>query len=49
MCQARGVESKFLSFADEGHWVLGRENSLRWHRTVVEWCDKYCGMEGRGS
>lgn len=44
-CQARVVESKFLSFGDEGHWVLGRENSLRWHRTVVGWCDKYCDVE----
>ena len=44
-CQAKGVASKFLSFADEGHWVLGRENSLRWHRTVVGWCDRYCGVE----
>ena len=44
-CQAKGVASKFLTFPDEGHWVLGRENSLRWHRTVVEWCDKYCGVE----
>lgn len=49
VCQARGVESRFLSFADEGHWVLGRENSLRWHRTVLGWCDKYCGVERGGS
>ncbi|CAF9943394.1 MAG: hypothetical protein ALECFALPRED_000266 [Alectoria fallacina] len=43
VCQAKGVESKFLSFQDEGHWVLGRENSLRWHRTVTGWCDRFCG------
>ena len=45
VCQAKGVASKFLSFPDEGHWVLGRENSLRWHRTVLGWCDGYCGVE----
>lgn len=45
VCQAKGVESKFLNFEDEGHWVLGRENSLRWHRVVLEWCDKYCGKD----
>lgn len=40
------MESRFSSFADEGHWVLGRENSLRWHQAVVGWCDSFCGVEG---
>ena len=45
VCQAKGLESKFLNFEDEGHLVLGRENSLRWHQTVLGWCDRYCGVE----
>lgn len=45
VCQAKGVESRFLCFGDEGRWVLGRENSLRWHRAVVGWCDRFCGVE----
>ena len=46
VCQARGIPSKFLNFPDECHWVLKRENSLKWHEVVVEWCDRYSGVEG---
>ncbi len=35
--QRRGVESKFLYFPDENHWVLKPANSLLWHRTVFDW------------
>ena len=45
VCQGRGIESKFLNFPDEGHWVVKRENSLRWLRVVVGWCDRWCGVE----
>jgi dipeptidyl aminopeptidase/acylaminoacyl peptidase len=48
VCQMRGIESKFLRFADEGHFVLGRENSLRWHEVVLRWCGRFVGMEGEG-
>ena len=48
VCQGRGIESKFLNFPDEGHWVSGRENSLRWHRVVMGWCDRWCGVERGG-
>lgn len=30
--QEQGVPSRFLSFPDEGHWVLDQENSLFWHQ-----------------
>jgi dipeptidyl aminopeptidase/acylaminoacyl peptidase len=43
--QARGVESAFLTFPDENHWVLKAENSLVWHKTVLNWIRKYVGME----
>lgn len=29
--QARGVESQFLTFPDENHWVLKPENGLAWY------------------
>lgn len=29
--QRRGIESQFLTFPDENHWVLKPENSLLWH------------------
>ncbi|KAK6587496.1 hypothetical protein PZA11_000786 [Diplocarpon coronariae] len=42
--QSRGVESKFLTFSDENHWVLKPENSLLWHKTVLDWINKYSGI-----
>jgi len=42
--QVRGVESKFVSFPDENHWVLKPENSLVWHREVLGWINKYSGI-----
>ncbi len=35
--QRRGIESKFLYFPDENHWVLKPENSILWHDTVLGW------------
>jgi dipeptidyl aminopeptidase/acylaminoacyl peptidase len=42
--QERGVPSKFLSFPDENHWVLNPENSLVWHKTVLDWLNGYVGL-----
>lgn len=42
--QARGVESQFLTFPDENHWVLKPENSLLWHTTVFDWINGYVGL-----
>lgn len=42
--QMRGVESAFLTFPDENHWVLNPENSLLWHCTVLNWINKYAGL-----
>ncbi|KAK3117510.1 hypothetical protein LTR53_001027 [Teratosphaeriaceae sp. CCFEE 6253] len=42
--QARGVESEFLTFPDENHWVLKPENSLVWHKVVLNWINKYVGL-----
>lgn len=39
--QARGVESQFLMFPDENHWVLNPENSLLWHQTVISFIKKH--------
>ena len=43
--QARGVESRFVCFPDENHWVLKPENSLVWHREVLGWINKFSGLE----
>ncbi|KAJ5664720.1 hypothetical protein N7462_011533 [Penicillium macrosclerotiorum] len=42
--QMRGIDSAFLTFPDENHWVLNPENSLMWHRTVINWINKYVGL-----
>ena len=42
--QVRGVESQFLTFPDENHWVLKPENSLLWHETVLDWINGYVGL-----
>jgi dipeptidyl aminopeptidase/acylaminoacyl peptidase len=39
--QRKGIDSKFLSFPDEGHWVLKPQNSKLWYHTVLDWLDKY--------
>jgi dipeptidyl aminopeptidase/acylaminoacyl peptidase len=35
------IPAKFLSFPDEGHWVLKPQNSLMWQREFFGWLDKY--------
>ncbi len=39
--QRLGIPSKFLYYPDENHWVLKPHNSIQWHRTVIEWLDKW--------
>jgi len=46
VCQGKGIESRFLGFPDENHWVLKPENSLAWHKTVLGWINKFAGVEG---
>lgn len=42
--QMKGIESRFLSFPDENHWVLKPENSLVWHLVVINWINKFVGL-----
>jgi len=39
--QRLGIESKFLYFPDENHWVLQPHNSILWHNTVIGWLDRF--------
>lgn len=39
--QRRGIESRFLYFPDENHWVLKPANSLQWHEAVLGWLDAH--------
>lgn len=46
VCQGKGIESRYLNFPDETHFVLKPENSLRWHKTVLGWINRFTGVEG---
>lgn len=39
--QLAGVESAYLSFPDEGHWILKPGNARIWHETVWAWLAKH--------
>lgn len=41
--QRQGVESRFVFFPDENHWILKPANSLLWHAEVIAWLDKHTG------
>jgi len=41
--QRKGIESKFLYFPDENHWVLKPQNSILWHDTVNAWLKQHIG------
>ena len=41
--QRKGIESEFLTFPDENHWVLKPANSLQWHDTVQAWLKRWIG------
>ncbi|KAL8842393.1 MAG: hypothetical protein Q9170_000521 [Blastenia crenularia] len=42
--QEKGIESRFLTFSDENHWVIKEENSLVWHSVVLNWINKFVGL-----
>jgi dipeptidyl aminopeptidase/acylaminoacyl peptidase len=39
--QSKGVESSYLYFPDEGHWILKPNNARVWYETVWSWLDKH--------
>ncbi len=39
--QRRGVESRFIVFPDENHWVLKPSNSMYWYGQVLTWLDAH--------
>ena len=43
--QVEGVPSRFLYFPNEGHWVLGPQNGVLWHRVFFEWLARTCKPE----
>lgn len=45
--QRQGVESRFVNFPDEGHWVNKPANSLHWHNEVFGWLSKFAAPGGK--
>ena len=39
--KARGVTARLVVFPGENHWILQRENSLRWYHEVLGWLDRF--------
>ena len=35
--QAQGIESRFLYFPEEGHWIQTPQNGVLWHRIFFDW------------
>jgi len=44
--QLKGIESRFLYFPEENHWVLGAQNSVLWHRVFYDWLARYLKAPG---
>ncbi|KAF2096610.1 dipeptidyl-peptidase-like protein V precursor [Rhizodiscina lignyota] len=42
--QDRGIESRFLTFSNEDHWVIQPESSLLWHTVVLDFINKHVGL-----
>lgn len=41
VAQVKEIPSRFLLFPNEGHWVMGPQNGIVWHRVFFEWVDQY--------
>jgi len=39
--QRQGIESRFLYFPDENHWIAKPANSVKWHQEVNRWLHTY--------
>ncbi len=39
--QLKGVESRFLYFPEEGHWILTPQNGILWHRVFFDWLGRF--------
>jgi dipeptidyl aminopeptidase/acylaminoacyl peptidase len=39
--QVKNIDSRFLYFPTEGHWILTPQNGILWHRVVFDWLERY--------
>lgn len=47
--QRRGIESQFLFFPDENHWILKPANALQWHEVVFAWLQRHLDLPREGN
>ena len=45
--QRKGVESRYLRFPDENHWILKPQNSVQWHQEVEAWLNRWTHQPAR--
>lgn len=43
--QLKKIPSKLIVFHEENHWVIRRENSIKWYDEVLGWLDKWLVKE----
>lgn len=41
LAKMKGIPARFLYFPEEGHWVMGPQNSVLWQRVFFEWLDQW--------
>ncbi len=39
--QRRGIESRFVVFPDENHWILKPANNIYWYGEVLDWMESH--------
>ena len=39
--QRKGIDSRLVIFPDENHWILNKDNRVRWYNEVFQWLSKY--------
>jgi dipeptidyl aminopeptidase/acylaminoacyl peptidase len=44
--QLKGIQSRFLYFPSENHWVLQPQNGVLWHRVFYEWLARFLKTPG---
>jgi dipeptidyl aminopeptidase/acylaminoacyl peptidase len=47
--KAKGVEARLVYYPDENHWILKRDNSIRWYDEVHQWLARYLQPPIEGS
>ena len=47
--KAKGIEARLVYYPDENHWILKRDNSIRWYDEAHQWLHRYLQPPLEGS